>query len=507
MQDECHTPRSPHVGTPSRRAVITAAAWTVPAVTLAATSPAFANSPHARKTTTLMTPGMRVPASGNVTVTATVLDSGGAAVAGEAVSFTGPSGATFSPSSTTTDSAGIATTTLDLRDRWATPGSTATVAATAGGETITQGFSVLGSNVLVFGKGFTSTPEQTELVFPSPVKQIAAGTYSDADPYNHLEMSLFSVALLQDGTVWTKGTNETGQLGDGTKTNRSTWAQVEGLSPVIQIAAGWARVVVLHANGTVSNWGKCNGPNGPVDQLTPVKVPGLTTVKQIAHSPGLEAQYSGCSFALLTDGSVKAWGTNMYGNAGTGIVGSNPWNTPTQVAGLTSGVAQVGAGGVHAGAVLSDGTVRTWGNGGSGQLGNGATGERWSPGTVTGISGQSALLAGGVDNTYVLMSDGSVRSSGASQNSDGGETTTFDVVPGLTSGVVQISVTNNTGHALMDDGSIRAWGFNGDGQLGNGTTTDQRPAITLTTIPAGRAVSRLAEPSAAARTTYLVLAT
>src|SRR3954468_4767834 len=59
-----------------------------------------------------------------------------------------------------------------------------------------------------------------------------------------------TVALKNDGTVWTWGYNQNGQLGDGTTTQRTAPVQVSGLSGVVAVAAGYEHTLVLKSNGT-----------------------------------------------------------------------------------------------------------------------------------------------------------------------------------------------------------------------------------------------------------------
>ncbi|MFJ4160891.1 Ig-like domain-containing protein [Microbacterium testaceum] len=482
------------VGAPSRRTVVTLAAWALPAVALTTATPAFAGS--TRTGTALSTPDMQVPASGGVTVTATVRDSNGAALAGKAVSFTGPSGATFSPASATTDSSGIATTTLDLKNQWATPGSTATVNATVDGKTDSQGFTVLGANALVFGAGFSSVPTQTDLVFPSPIRQIT-------DSGGGTSFPSFFVALLHDGTVWTKGDNGNGQLGDGTTTNRSTWARVPGLTNATQIAVGKARACALLADGRVMQWGRTPSPS-----LSPSAVPGISTGSQIAVSSGDGTD--GCTFARLANGSVLVWGENEKGGTGTGSV--NPGATPTRVDGLGSDVASIDANVNSAGTIMTDGSVRMWGANGWGQLGLGDTQDRSTPTTVPGLSTRAAQLGLAWFNSFVRLEDGSVLGCGYNDG-DGelgnGQTSptnnpSFVPLTGLSSNVDQVATVHGSGYVLMSDGSVRSWGYNNYGQLGDGTTTSRLSPTTLTTIPGGRTIADLGVSVQGSLTMYLV---
>ncbi|WP_162240812.1 hypothetical protein [Microbacterium sp. Leaf151] len=84
----------------SRRALVASAGSAVPAIVAASSTPAFAAS---GQTVGVSTPVNQAPASGPVTATVTVRDTVGQAVAGQAVTFTGPSGSSFTPTTATTD--------------------------------------------------------------------------------------------------------------------------------------------------------------------------------------------------------------------------------------------------------------------------------------------------------------------------------------------------------------------------------------------------------------------
>ena len=67
---------------------------------------------------------------------------------------------------------------------------------------------------------------------------------------------LYSAVLRDNGTVWMwGGGNHLGQLGDGTTTERHIPAQVQNLSNVTAIATGGQHTVALHNDGTVWTWG------------------------------------------------------------------------------------------------------------------------------------------------------------------------------------------------------------------------------------------------------------
>ncbi|PVE77738.1 RCC1-like domain-containing protein [Microbacterium testaceum] len=467
-----------------RRTVLAGAAWAVPVVSMMAVSPAFAASGGSLS---LSSPGMRVQASGAVTVTAVKKGPTGQPVAGAPVSFSGPAGSSFSPASATTDGGGSAGSQFDLKTPWAKPGSTVTLSAISGADNAAGSFSVIGSNLAVAGMAYSVALAQSEAVFPSPVVNcLASSADSKTNPW-------WFMVLLEDGTVWTRGANIDGQLGDGTTKDRLQWGPVPGISGVKQIAASAATPYVLLADGSVKAWGyNAHGELGDgttTTRLTPDFVSGLTSgVTQIAGG-------AGHAFALMSDGSVRAWGYNTTGQVGDGSATSRL--TPVQVVGLTSGVTQVAASGFSSYALLSDGSVRAWGYNNDGELGDGTQTERRTPVQVSGLTAGVTQIATQAFTAHALMSDGSVKGWGYSGKGEVGDGSTATLrltpvaLPGLTSGVKQLGGGVSNGFALMTDGSLKAWGVNDQGQLGDGTTTDQPTPIDIT-LPAGQVVKQLA---------------
>lgn len=288
----------------SRRTVIAGASWAVPAIALTASAPAFADSRPTPTVSIALPAGGYVPASGAATVTALVTDGSGAGVAGRAVSFVGPSGATFSSSTVTTDATGVAVTSIDLSTPWRRPGSSVTVSALAEGVTATATALVLGSNVAIAGRGFTSTFAQTDLVFPAAVVEAVSGAYSSVSGF------AWQMVLLEDGTVWTRGDNQYGQLGDGTTTYRSTWGKVPGLAGVKHIAAGILHAFAVMVDGTLRAWGWNRdgqlGDGSTSHRPSPVVIgglPGPVAVVRCAQST---------TYAVLQNGELWAWGDAGY---------------------------------------------------------------------------------------------------------------------------------------------------------------------------------------------------
>jgi len=278
--------------------------------------------------------------------------------------------------------------------------------------------------------------------------------------------NLHTVLLRSDGTVWAWGSNGSGELGDGSYTNRLAPIQVTGLSGVTAIAGGGYYTVALKSDGTVWAWGRndCgqlgDGTSG-ANRPTPVKVAGLSGVTAIS------AGYTH-TVALKSDGTVWAWGANNYGQLGIG----NTTNklTPVQVSGL-SGVSAIAAGFHHTVALKSDNTVRAWGGNSSGQLGDGSTTTRLTPVQVSGLSGVTAIAAG-IHHTVALKNDATVWAWGSNYSGQLGDgSTTTRLTPVQVSGLSGISVIAAGGShtlALKNDRTVWASGNNDYGQLGDG---------------------------------------
>ena len=265
-----------------------------------------------------------------------------------------------------------------------------------------------------------------------------------------------SIALASDGTVYTWGFNQYGQLGNNTTTNsRSPIAVQTAGTPlagktIVQVAAGADHSLALASDGTVYTWGRNNfgqlGKNDATDAHIPATVRTLGTPMAGKIIVQLAAGNSQ-SIALASDGTVYTWGWNQYGQLGNGTT----MNSRIPVAVVTAGtplagktISQIAAGNAHALAMTDDGTVYTWGWNQHGQLGNNSTINSSLPVIVkttgTPLAGKmiTQITSGGSPNSLVLA----------------------------------------------NDGTMYIWGWNRYGQLGNGTTgMDAKTPVAVSTAP------------------------
>jgi alpha-tubulin suppressor-like RCC1 family protein len=214
-----------------------------------------------------------------------------------------------------------------------------------------------------------------------------------------------SLALLSNGTVMAWGGNEQGQLGDGNTNESDVPVAVKGLTGVTAISAGGEHSLALLSNGTVMAWGGNGhgqlGDGHTNDSDVPVAVKGLAGVTAVAA--GGEH-----SLALLSNGTVMAWGGDEYGQLGNSTVEAveeeRISDVPVAVSGV-SGVTAITAGARHSLALLSNGTVMAWGENEYGELGDGSIARSDEvPVAVSGLSGVAAISAGGEHSLALLLS-------------------------------------------------------------------------------------------------------
>lgn len=241
----------------------------------------------------------------------------------------------------------------------------------------------------------------TASLTPVQVRDLA-GVKAIACSYHYL-------AALEDGSVWGWGANDASQLGNASSTiiNGLTRGKVVDLSGVKAVAAGFQFSLALLEDGRVWSWGTNNcaqlGDGTIITSAIRRKVLDLSGVKAIAAGYWF-------GLALLEDGTVCAWGSNENGQGGDGEGGPGVfYSTPVKVKDPTdptkkkdlTGVTAISAGHYHSLALIENGTVCAWGLNDVGQVGDGSIVQRLTPVMVKDptdptkdLSGVKAIAAG-----------------------------------------------------------------------------------------------------------------
>jgi RHS repeat-associated protein/uncharacterized repeat protein (TIGR01451 family) len=299
-------------------------------------------------------------------------------------------------------------------------------------------------------------------------------------------------ALTTYGGVLCWGSNEFGQLGNGTLMEHPTPIEVSGLSSgVAAIVNSDSFSCALTTGGGVKCWGKNGGgylgDGTTTNRSTPVDVIGLGSgVTAIATN--------GWSTCALTAGGVKCWGSNVSGEVGDGTTSYR--STPVDVVGLDSGVSAITTGAQpYFCALMTSGGVKCWGTNGSGQLGDGTTTQRNSPVEVSELSSGVSAVKAGYGHTCAVLTSGGVKcwgSNGTGQLGDG--TTTYRLTPVAVlknsnslplDNALDVVLSFNHTCALRSTNGVMCWGNNAVGQLGDGTTTQRTKAVNVSNLTSG----------------------
>jgi alpha-tubulin suppressor-like RCC1 family protein len=188
------------------------------------------------------------------------------------------------------------------------------------------------------------------------------------------------------------------------------------------------------------------------------------------------------TLGIKSDGTLWAWGYNLYGQLGDGT--SINRNAPIQIGSATHWVS-ASAGLDFSLGVSSDGKLWAWGRNNFGQLGDGSTTNRNTPVQI-GSATNWVLVSAGTGHTLAIKSDGSLWAWGYNfygQLGDG--TNTNQTVPTqIGSATNWVSVSAGAYHSLgiTADKKLWGWGHNGDGQLGDFSTNDHSVPALITVI-------------------------
>jgi alpha-tubulin suppressor-like RCC1 family protein len=317
----------------------------------------------------------------------------------------------------------------------------------------------------------------------TPVTTFAGGTnWKSVSCARH-----HAAAIKTDGTLWSWGENASGQQGVNDTTTRSTpVTTLLGGNNWKSLDCGGYHTVAIKTDGTLWTWGRNQlgqlGVNNTANRNTPVTtLLGGTNWKQV--SAGGIGGVSGHTAAIKTDGTLWIWGNNSYGQLGvndtttrstpvTTLLGGNNWKS------LNCGVR-------HTAAIKTDGTLWLWGRNTEGQLGVNNTTTRSTPVTTLLGGNNWKSVSGGNFHTTSIKTDGTLWTWGDNSSGQLGvnnTTTRSTPVTTLLGGNNWKSVDSEVSHtiALKTDGSLWTWGSNSSGQLGvNDTTARNTPVTTL----------------------------
>lgn len=384
---------------------------------------------------------------------------------------------------------------------------------------------------------------------PAPAAAPAAPAAAASTPLSFTKVSVGTshvCAIVSGGEVYCWGLNADGELGDGTTQNRPHPVKVLGLTglTVTDVIAGNNHTCVRFFTNGMRCWGA--GTNGQLGVSVspaatyslPVSVSGLSsgigeidaggsgtcaeisgaaycwgsnltgqmgngtlggTVYVPAQVSGLSSGISSISIGVLSacaltsnalnGDSIDCWGYNNYGQVGGGFTSTSGISLPVAVNGLGAfaSLNTVNVGDSYACTLYSGGSVKCWGRGTFGQMGNGSfTGTNLTPVSVSSLPLASQISTGWY-SACARTSAGAAYCWGHGINGQLGNGAFNDsnvpvLVSGLNSGVLQVSVGFATACAVLSGGRLKCWGNNQFGQLGDGTTSDSAVPLSVPSV-------------------------
>lgn len=263
----------------------------------------------------------------------------------------------------------------------------------------------------------------------------------------------FSHALIIrcDGSLWAWGSNDAGQLGDGTTISQNRPVHI--MDSVAMVTGGISHSVALKTDGSLWAWGSNNhgqlGDGTTESRLAPVKI-----MDSVVYISAFYRQ----TFAIQDDGSLWAWGRNDEGQLGDGTRVDRHVPVKTM-----DSILSVSAGSHHGMAIKTDGSLWRWGVVGRPRV--------LSP-TPIKIMDSAAYVQSGIFTSVIIDADGNFYLIDA-LNSRGEIASPVKMLDSVVAYAAERGASGSF-FAIQDDGSLWAWGNNMSGQLGHGITTSNQ---------------------------------
>jgi uncharacterized repeat protein (TIGR02543 family) len=353
-----------------------------------------------------------------------------------------------------------------------------------------NGYSFVGwftDEALTNAYSFTTMPAESITLYAKwTINQYAIGSIVGGDSH--------SLSVTLAGQLYAWGTNNNNELGDGTTTVRRTPTLISftGLQlgeTIRKVSAGQLHSLAVTTNGRVYAWGHGssgqlgNGSTSNRTSPTLISFPGILSGETIQTVIAGQLH----SLAVTTNGRVYAWGNGSSGQLGNGSTSNSSTPSLVNFTGLLSGetIQQVSGGAYHSISVTTSGRIYAWGYNGDGQLGDETYTNRSLPTLIslTGLQGGETVqtVLAGSYHSLALTTNSRVYTWGSNGYGQLGSGTSLNrrtptVIPftGLqVSETVQHIIAGNF-HFLVvtSTGRLFTWGYNGDGQLGNGSTNN-----------------------------------
>jgi alpha-tubulin suppressor-like RCC1 family protein len=292
-------------------------------------------------------------------------------------------------------------------------------------------------------------------------------------------------ATKSDGTLWSWGSNEWGELGLNNRTEYNSPVQVPGTTWRIIAGEGQFRAAIK-TDGTLWTWGRNLAGELGLNQVASWAGSSDTRISSPTQVPGTTWSKVSCGYrfvmATKTDGTLWTWGASSDGSLG--LNDNVRRSSPCQV-GSGTDWSEPNAGRDVQGAIKTDGTLWMWGRGHDGATGQNNRTDRSSPIQVPGttwrnisIGTQPYVVATKTDGTSWAWGNGKQGQLGQNQGSANiyyssptqiGTDTTWDTM----------SAGYHSSTGIKTDGTLWTWGDNPKGNLGHNDTVQRSSPVQI----------------------------
>jgi alpha-tubulin suppressor-like RCC1 family protein len=281
------------------------------------------------------------------------------------------------------------------------------------------------------------------------------------------------------GTLTCWGENTFGQLGTGDTDGQSA-VLFDAMGSTVGLSAGGAHACGLSIGGIASCFGlddalQVGMPSGSINYI-PTAQPVTGVVNAIEIAAGGKH-----SCAMLVDGTIRCWGSNIYGQHGDGTTANVGITSVAGIGGTFLGRG-IAAGNQFPCARRGTGAVACWGAGTQGQLGNSASASSSNPVAVTGITTAVGLSAGSSAHECAIDAGGLAKCWGDNSRGQLGDGTTIRRnQPVAVFGGPYVAISTGDLHtcAVTQQATMQCWGAGDHGQLGNGGTSDSLTPVEI----------------------------
>ena len=338
--------------------------------------------------------------------------------------------------------------------------------------------------IIEFNKVIEIEPKNVDAYLGLAEAYIAAGDYDSAISVLEQGYAETSNQTLQDrinelmamSAAQTEAVTTVSEtISDPTTTPEDIENNTSESQKILQVSLGFDHSAAITEDGSLYMWGSNEygqlGNGTTEDSYVPIKIMDNVVFADIGDNAISTGNATFNSAAVTIDGSLYMWGENYCGFLGNGISGGDTFNYDEGIDSnlpikILDNIASVSIGNLSCGAIAKEGSLYMWGWNWDGQLGDGTDEDSNVP---VKIMENVISVSLGADRNAAITTDGSLYMWGSGQLGNGTHRDS-NVPIKIMDNVASICLDFDSCAAITKDGSLYMWGKNDVGRFGNGRT-------------------------------------